>query len=162
MSFEDTKVSTEVIVDTVISSVQREMEDEHGSSSEFKSISSSPELHKLVLLTQVFTYGGGAVDPELFTRNNIRELCLGCKGHYDPYKIKMMSSHEVCLTFKKEVTLGLVAGDLMLVEDWMGIPVVITVVILSKNKVRAILEARERYRQEMRKRSQERESEVRR
>ena len=31
-----------------------------------------------------------------------------------------MNSHEVCLTFKKEVTLGLVAGDLMSVEDWMG------------------------------------------
>ena len=50
MSSEDTKVSMEVIVDTVLSSVQREMEDGHGSLSEFESISSSPELHKLVLL----------------------------------------------------------------------------------------------------------------
>ena len=50
----------------------------------------------------------------------------------------------------------------MSVEDWMGVPVVITVVILGKNKVRAILEARERHRQEIREKSQERESEVRR
>ena len=50
MLTEDTRVSVEVIVDTVISSVQREMDDRHGSSSEFESISSSPELHKLVLL----------------------------------------------------------------------------------------------------------------
>ena len=141
-------------------SVQREMDDGHGSSSEFESISSSPELHKLVLLMQVCTYEGGTVDPKLFTRNNIRELCLGCKGHYDPYDIEMMSSHEVCLTFKKELTLGLVAGDLMSVEHWMGVPV-ITVVILSKNKVRAILEVRERHRQETREKSQGRESEVR-
>ena len=41
-----------------------------------------------------------------------------------------MSGHEVCLTFKKEVTLGLVVGDLMSVEDCMGIPMVITAVIL--------------------------------
>ena len=61
----------EVIVDTVISSIQREMEDGYGSSSEFESISSSTELHKLVLLMQVCTYEGGAVDPKLFTRNNI-------------------------------------------------------------------------------------------
>ena len=74
MSSEDTKVSAEVIVDTVLSSVQREMEDGHGSSSEFESMSSSPELHKMVLLMQVCTYEGGAVDPKLFTRNNIREL----------------------------------------------------------------------------------------
>ena len=70
MPSEDMKVSVEVIVDTVISSIQREMDDRHGSSSEFESISSSPELHKLVLLMQVCTYKGGA-------RNNIRELCLG-------------------------------------------------------------------------------------
>ena len=117
MSSEDTRVSVEVIMDTVISSVQREIEDGHGSSSEFESISSSPKLHKLVLLMRVCTYKGGAVDPKLFTRSNIRELCSGCKGHYDPYNIEIMSNHEVCLTFKKEVILGLVAGDLMAVGD---------------------------------------------
>ena len=58
-----------------------------------------------------------------------------------------MSNHEACLTFKENVTLGLVAGDLMSVENWMGIPVVITVIILGRNKVRAIVEARERHRQ---------------
>ena len=47
---------------------------------------------------------------------------------------------------QKEATLGLVAGDLMLVEDWMGVPVVLTVVILRKNKVRALLEARKKHR----------------
>ena len=56
MLSEDTKVSTEVIVDAVLSSVQREMEDGHGSSSEFESISLSPELHKLVFLMRVCTY----------------------------------------------------------------------------------------------------------
>ena len=76
-------------------------------------------MHELVLLMKVCTYKGRAVDPELFTRSNIRELCLGCRGHYDPYDIEIMSNHEVCLMFKKEVTLGLVARDLMAVGDWM-------------------------------------------
>ena len=39
MSSEHTRVSTEVIIDNVISSVQREIEDGPGSSSEFESIS---------------------------------------------------------------------------------------------------------------------------
>ena len=60
-----------------------------------------------------------------------------------------MNNNEACLTFKKDVTLGLVAGYLTFVENWMGTPVVITVIILGKNKVRAIMDARERYRQEM-------------
>ena len=108
------------------------MDDGYGSSSEFESISSSPEIHKLILLMRVCTYEGGSLEPELFTRNNIHKLCLGCKSWYDPYDIEAMSNHEVCLTFKKEVTLGLVARDLMSVEDWMGVPVVVTVVILRK------------------------------
>ena len=50
----------------------------------------------------------------------------------------------------------------MSVENWMGVPVMVTVVILSKNKVRAILAARKRHRQEIREKSKERESKVRR
>ena len=129
MSFEDTELSAEVIVDTVISSAQREMDDEHGSSTDYNSINSCPELHELVLLMHVSNYEGGAVEPKLFTQSNIRELCLSSKGHYDPHEINILSNHEACLTFRKTVTLGLVAGDLMSVEDWMGIHVVITAII---------------------------------
>ena len=58
-----------------------------------------------------------------------------------------MSEYEACLTFKREVTLAMVAGELMSIEDWMDVPVVITVLILGRNKIGAILEARERHRQ---------------
>ena len=92
---------------------------------------------------------GEAVEPELFTQGKIRELCLSSRGHHDPYEIEILSNHEACLTFKESVTLGLAAGDLMSVEDWMGIPVVITVIILERSKVRAIVEARERHRQSL-------------
>ena len=106
MSSEDTRVSVEVIVDIVISSIQREMDNGHGSLLEFESISSSPEIHKLMLLMRVFTYEGGALECELFNRSNIHKLCLGCKGQYDPYDIEVMSNHEVCLTFKKKQLLA--------------------------------------------------------
>ena len=61
-----------------------------------------------------------------------------------------MSEYEACLTFKREVTLGMAAGELMSIEDWMGVPVVITVLILGRNKIGAILEARERHKQTVR------------
>ena len=44
----------------------------------------------------------------------------------------------------------MVVGELMSIEDWMGVPVVITVLILGRNKIGAILEARERHRQTVR------------
>ena len=143
---EGTELSAELIVKTVINSAQREVEDGQGSSTDYDSVSLSPELHKLVLLMHVSNYEGEAVDPELFTQGKIRELFLSSRDHYDPYEVKILSDHEACLTFKKSVTLGLTAGDLMSVEDWMGIPVVITVIILGRSKVRAIVEARERHR----------------
>ena len=40
--------------------------------------------------------------------------------------------------------LGLAVGDLILVEDWMGVPVVITVIILGRSRIQPILDARER------------------
>ena len=71
MSSEDTELSVEVIVDAVISSAQREMDDEQGSSTDYNSITMSAELHKLVLLMHVSNYEGGVVEPQLFTQSNI-------------------------------------------------------------------------------------------
>ena len=131
------------------------MDDGQGSSTNYNSISLSPELHKLVLLMRVSNYEGKAVEPELFTQSKIQELCLSSRSHYDLYEIEILSDHEACLTFKKNVMLGLVAGDLMSVEDWMGVPVVITVTNFGKSKVQAILDARERYRQSMKEKTYE-------
>ena len=152
MSLEDTELSVELIVNTVINSARREMKDGQGSSTDYDSISSSPELHKLVLLMHVSNYEGQAVEPELFTQSKIRELCLSSRGHCDPYEIEILSDHEACLTFKKDVTLGLAVGDLMSVEDWMGVPIVITVIILGRSEIRAILE---RHRQFLKERTYE-------
>ena len=73
MLAEDTEISTEVIVDAVTSGIQEDVEDRQGSSSEFESISSSPGLHKLVLLVRICNYQGSAVDPSLFTQNEVFE-----------------------------------------------------------------------------------------
>ena len=155
MSFKDTDLSTEPIVNTVINSAWREMDDGQGSSTDYDSISSSPELHRLVLLMGVSNYQGKAVEPELFTQSKIWELCLGSRGDYDPCEIEILSNHEACLTFKKNVTLGLMVGDLMSVEDWMGVPIVITVIILGRSKFQAILDARERHRQSLKEKTYE-------
>ena len=103
-----------------------------------------------MLLVRICRYEEEPIDPELFTQNKIRELCNSTKSHYDPFDVEVMSEYEACSTFKREVTLGMVAGELMSIKDWMGVPVVITVLILGRNKIGAILEARERHRQTVR------------
>ena len=91
MSFKDTQSSAEVIVDAAIRGAHRKLDDEQGSSTEYDSINSSPELHKLVLLMRVCRYEGEPIKSEFFTRSNIRELCNSTKGHYDPYEVEIMS-----------------------------------------------------------------------
>ena len=150
MSLDDTQSSAEIIVNSVIHDARCELDNEQSPSTDYESIHSSPELHKLVLLVQICHYEEELIGPELFTRNKIRELCNSTKSHYDPFDVEVMSEYEACLTFKREVTLGMVAGELMSIKDWMGVPVVITVLILGRNKIGAILEARERHQQTVR------------
>ena len=157
MSLDNMQSSAEIIVDSVICSVHHELDDEQSPSTDYESIHSSPELHKLVLLIQICRYEEEPIDLEFFTQNNIRELCNSTKSHYYPFNVEIMSEYEACLTFKREVTLGMVASELMSIEDWMGVPVVITVLILGRNKIGAILEARERHRQTIRQKEIENE-----
>ena len=147
MLLDDTQSSAEIIVNSVIQDVHYELDNERSPSTDYELIHSSPELHKLVLLVQICRYEQEPVGPELFAQSRIRELCNSTKSHYDPFDIELMSEYEACLTFKREVTLGMVAGELMSIEDWMGVPVVITVLILGRDKIGAILEVRERHRQ---------------
>ena len=155
MLLDDTQSSAEIIVNSVIHDARCELDNEQSPSTDYESIHSSPELHKLVLLVRICRYEEEPVGPELFTRNKVRELCNSTKSHYDPFDIELMSEYEACLTFKREITLGMVAGELMSIEDWMGMPVVITVLILGRNKIGAILEARERHRQTVRQKETE-------
>ena len=147
MSLDNTQSSAEIIVNSVIQDTCYELDNERSPSTDYESIHSSPELHKLVLLVRICHYEQEPIGPELFTQSRIRELCNSTKSHYDPFDIELMSEYEACLTFKREVTLGMVAGELMSIKDWMGVPVVITVLILGRDKIGAILEARERHRQ---------------
>ena len=157
MSLDDMQSSAEIIIDSVICSACCELDDEQSPSTDYELIHSNPELHKLMLLVQICHYEEEPIDPEFFTRDNIRELCSSTKGHYDPLNVDIMSEYKACLTFKREVTLGMVAGELMSIEDWMGVPVVITVLILGRNKIGAIIEARERHRQTVRQKEIENE-----
>ena len=44
--------------------------------------------------------------------------------------------------------MGQVAGELMAIESWRDFPILVTVVIINRSKVDAIVEARQKYRKE--------------
>ena len=67
---------------------------------------------------------------------------------YETYAIELLSPHEICITYRQGVSLGQVAGELMAIESWMDFPILVTVVIINRSKVDAIVEARQKYRKE--------------
>ena len=97
MSLDDTQSSAEILIDSVIRRAHHEFDDEQSPSTDYESIHSSPELHKLVLLVQICRYEEEPIDPEFFTQDNIRELCNSTKGHYDPFNVEIMSEYKARL-----------------------------------------------------------------
>ena len=67
MSLDDTQSSAEIIVNSVIHGAHCELDSEQSPSTDYESIHSSPELHKLVLLMRICRYEEEPIDPELFT-----------------------------------------------------------------------------------------------
>ena len=66
----------------------------------------------------------------------------------EPYAIEILSPHEICITYRHGVSLGQVAGELMAIKSWGDLPILVTIVIIKRSKVDAIVEARQKYRKE--------------
>ena len=62
--------------------------------------------------------------------------------------IEILSPHEICITYRHGVSLGQVARELMAIESWGDLPILVTMVIIKRSKVDAIVKARQKYRKE--------------
>ena len=86
--------------------------------------------------------------PKVLTESTFRELCQCINSSYEPYAVEILSPHEICITYRHGVSLGQVAGELMAIELWGDLPILVTVVIIKRSKVDAIVKARQKYRKE--------------
>ena len=101
----------------------------------------------MVLLVRVEHVDGRPIKPEIPREVAFKELCTYTNPSHTPHAAEIRSLHEICLTYKQGVTLGHVAGELMATESWMDFPILVTVVIIKRSKVDAIVEARQKHRQ---------------
>ena len=76
------------------------------------------------------------------------KLCLYANSSYEPYAVEILSPHKICITYRQGVSLGQVAGELMVIESWRDFPILITIVIIKRSKVDSIVKVRQKYRQE--------------
>ena len=85
---------------------------------------------------------------------SFKDLCVCTNPVHILNAVEILSPHELCLTYKKGVKLGQIAGELMAIESWMEFPILIMVVIITRSKVDDIVEARQKHRQIQKEREQ--------
>ena len=105
------------------------------------------QVNNMVLLVWIEHVDGRPMGPEIWTEAAFKELCQCTNSSHEPYAVEIHSPHEICIAYKQGVPLGQVAGDLMAIESWMDFPILVTVVILTRSKVDAIVDARQKHRQ---------------
>ena len=88
---------------------------------------------------------GRPIEPEILTEAAFKVLCTYTNSSHTPHAVEILSPHEICLTYEPGITLGHVAGELMATESWMDFPILVTIVIIKRSKVDAIVEARQKH-----------------
>ena len=104
-------------------------------------------LNPMVLLVRVEHIDGRPIEPEILTETAFKELCTYTNPSHTPHAVEILIPHEICLIYKQGITLGHVAGELMVIESWMDFPILVTIVIIKRSKVDTIVEARQKHRQ---------------
>ena len=117
-----------------------------GGDDNFIGTNETVQINSMVLLVRIEHVDGRPVGPDILTESTFRELCQCINSSYEPYAIGILSPHKICVTYRQGVSLGQVAGELMAIESWGDLPILVTVVIIKRSKVDAIVEARQKYR----------------
>ena len=102
-------------------------------------------LNPMVLLVRVEHVDSRPIEPEVLTEAVFKELCTYTNPSHTPHAIEILNTYEICLTYQQGITLGHVAGELMAIKSWMDFPILVTLVIIKRSKVDAIVEARQKH-----------------
>ena len=116
-------------------------------SDEIRDLDSSVTMNPLVLLVRTEHVDGQPIKSEVVMETSFKDLCVHTNPVHILGAVEILSPHELCLTYKKGVELGRIAGELMAIETWMDFLVLIMVVIITRSKVDDIVKARQKHRQ---------------
>ena len=117
------------------------MENRNASGSEDTNVTLNP----VVLLVRVEHVNGRPIEPEVLTEATFKDLCTYTNPFHTPHAVEIPSPHKLCLTYIQGITLSDITGELMAIESWMDFPILVTVVIIKRSKVDAIVEARQKH-----------------
>ena len=137
-------ISVEVFTISMASNeITGENSNASGGDDHFSEVDETILINPMVLLVRIEHVDGRLIEPEILTETTFCELCLYANSCYEQYAVEILSPHEICITYRQGVSLGQVAGELMVIKSWRDFPILITVVIIKRLKVDSIVEVRQ-------------------
>ena len=108
---------------------------------EYASLLETPP-NTVALLLCMEKMDGEPLPENLMVPRYLNMLCVQYAGE-QPYYLEFLNHYEVCVTFKEGTPISVIAGRLMNVSTWQDYSVVISCTIVPRNRVDAIVQARE-------------------
>ena len=108
------------------------------------SVSDVP-ISMIKILMRIEKVNGDPLPESLMNPQQLNVFCVQYAGE-QPYHIELLSSYEACVSYKEGVVIAVVAGRLMNATAWNEIPLVVSCTLVPKEKMSAIVQARERVR----------------
>ena len=101
----------------------------------------------LPILIHIETYEGGPVYSTFLQKEIVGYIINGCVQEY-PMSVDSLNEYECIIMMPKEMVVSIVAQDLQGMTHWGGVRANIQCTLVSKGKLKSIIENREKDRQE--------------
>ena len=96
----------------------------------------------MILLLRIVKMGCEPLPEVLMVPRYLNMLCTQYVGE-QPFHLEFLNQYKVCITFKEGVPISVIAGRLMNVSTWQDHSVVMSCMIVPRNRVDTTVQARE-------------------
>ena len=111
---------------------------------DYNSVSDIP-ISTIKVLMRIEKVNGDPLPEPLMNPQQLNVFCVQYAGE-QPYHIELLSSYEACISYREGVMIAVVAGRLMNAAAWNEIPLVVSCTLVPREKMNAIVKARENVR----------------
>ena len=122
---------------------------------DYNSVSDVP-ISTTKVLMRIEKVNGDPLPESLMNPQQLNVFCVQYAGE-QPYHIELLSSYEACISYREGVMVAVVAGRLMNAAAWNEIPLVVSCALVPRERISAIVKARENIRGTWNKNEQRRE-----
>ena len=111
---------------------------------DYNSVSDVP-ISTTKVLMRIEKVNGDPLPESLMNPQQLNVFCVQYAGE-QPYHIELLSSYEACISYREGVMVAVVAGRLMNAAAWNEIPLVVSCALVPRERISAIVKARENIR----------------